>query len=140
MSFFNDNSKQEQLRKLLSGFTDGFTKPQKAAIIRYLLSTAKCTGTTSDKEMEYIESTANMLDFNLNDSALTNSLQQGIAVMIDSLKELTTAQKMWFVIATRELLQINGKVEDVKFTYTSKIFEYIGITDEILSKIQNLKL
>lgn len=138
-SFFKDKSRQNQVRELLDGFQDGFSIEQKAAITRYMLGIAKCTGHINNKEEEYIENTALMLGFQMNDPALIISLNQGVGIMIECLKVLSIAQKMWIVVSVRELLQINGKIDDVKFQYASKILGYIGVTDEILSKIQNLK-
>jgi hypothetical protein len=137
-SFNKNKSKRAELRKLIDGFQDSFSKEQKAAIIIYLLKTAKCQGTISNKEGEFIESTSAMLDFSVNDPMMTVFLKQGIAIMIDTLRDLSIAQKMWLVVSVKELLQIDGKVDDIKFKYTSTIFGHIGITDEILGKIETL--
>jgi hypothetical protein len=138
-SFFKKQSNQKYINQNLDGFQDGFSEGQKESVTVFLFKTAKCNGATTKKEEEFIQSTSKLLGFELNASSLATALQKGIAFMIDNLKELSDVQKIWLVVSVRELLQINGEIDDIKFKYSSTVFGHIGITDEILSKIDTIK-
>jgi uncharacterized tellurite resistance protein B-like protein len=139
--FFN---KKSSPKHNFSGFSNQFTKDQKAAILSSLMILAKADGNVNNKETKQIESMFQMLDIEMDDPAFRKFYTAGGKEEIERiLNTLSESNKEWFVMALHEMMTIDGPANDEELMVVSVICHPIGITIQkyaaILKKVQNMR-
>ena len=105
---FNFFNKKSSPLHNLSGFSNQFTKDQKAAILSSLMILAKADGNVNSKETKQIESMFQMLDIEMDDPAFRKFYTAGGKEEIERiLNTLSESNKEWFVVAMHAYVRYN---------------------------------
>ncbi|RAJ13209.1 tellurite resistance TerB family protein [Olleya aquimaris] len=145
MNNFNDqndseeSSSQDKLsnqldnaEKLDSYVVNTLTENQKRGILFGLILLAQADGEVHNNETHFLNQTANLLDYDIYDSAFEHFQSLGADKLFETLTTLDSKQKDWFIFTAFGMINADFKTTTEENQIIRVIFENMGITSEML--------
>ncbi len=116
----------------------GISNRQKRAIIATLFVMMGSKESTSEKEIDFIELIASLLDVDMTSSYFTTMIEE--EEITQAINTLDRAKKEWLLTALHTLTMIDGKIEEIESIFLIGFASDMGISrSELSTLIRNIE-
>ncbi|RNI23383.1 hypothetical protein [Rufibacter latericius] len=130
-NLFNKKQEENPLKEVFGNLTEN----QRMSVMNLLMTIGACDEEElSDKEMQYLNVYAKILDVKSNEKCMSYFELEEHAGIIKDLRPVTEKQKKFLVVAAWEMIVSDGRPNETELSVASSLFEEIGVSNEEFSK------
>jgi uncharacterized tellurite resistance protein B-like protein len=138
MSDLTSRIRNQRIATFQSSLRNDLNNSQKRAIIAALFVMIGSKESTSEKEIDFIELIASLLDIDMTSSYFTTMIEE--EEITKALNTLDRAKKEWLLTALHTLTMVDGKIEEIESIFLIGFASDMGISrSELNTLIRNIE-
>jgi uncharacterized tellurite resistance protein B-like protein len=138
MSDLTSRIRNQRIATFQSSLRNDLNNSQKRAIIAALFVMIGSKESTSEKEIDFIELIASLLDIDMTSSYFTTMIEE--EEITKALNTLDRAKKEWLLTAFHTLTMVDGKIEEIESIFLIGFASDMGISrSELNTLIRNIE-